>query len=106
MPMITPARAASIRWGMCAHLGDVDHKDHDVTALCRAAGATSVRTNVRPGNPRGIEQARELLAAGITLHAPLPTPKDWRKPGALAVAARAYLDGMTRAAAEQLGEYL
>lgn len=97
MPTITPARAASIRWGMCAHLGGVDHKDHDVVALCRAAGAVSVRTNVRPGNPRGIEQAKELLAAGITLHAPLPTPEDWRKPGALAVAARAYLDGMTRA---------
>ena len=97
MTTITPDRAADIRWGVCAHLGNRDYANHtpeQIVEMVRYIGASTVRTNLDPRSDAGVAQALALQEAGIALHAPLPCPDNWREPGALTAAAERYLGEM------------
>lgn len=94
---ITPDRAAVLRWGVCAHLGNRDYADHtpeQIVEMVRYIGASTVRTNLSPRSDAGVAQALALQEARIALHAPLPCPDSWRDAGALTRAAEAYLAAM------------
>ena len=93
MTSITPVRASALKWGVCAHLDAIKHPTPDVVAAVQRMGCTIVRSNHRPKpGGRGTVHALALRAAGIRLHQPLPTPDDWRDPGAIPAAARRYFD--------------
>ena len=98
---IAPDRAAVLRWGVCAHLGNRDYADHtpeQIVEMVRHMGATIVRTNLSPNSAPGVAQALALQEAGIALHAPLPDGGDaWREPGGLVRAAERYLAAMAAA---------
>lgn len=94
---IAPDRAAVLRWGVCAHLGNRDYANHtpeQIVEMVRYIGASTVRTNLSPRSDAGVAQALALQEAGIALHAPLPCPDNWRDAGALTRAAEAYLAAM------------
>ena len=113
MPTITTIlpRRASTRTtiGACAHLSKKDYLRHDVLAAAKAVGIQRVRSNFDPGNREAADVARSLVSAGITYHATLNTPGDWRTPGAAVAAARAQLRaavaaGLKPATVEPLNE--
>lgn len=94
MTLFTPTRAADLRWGVCAHLGNRDYDAYtpeQLVEMVQHVGATTVRSNHSPSDQGAVAQALALRAAGIKLHAPLPAPDNWREEGALTRAATSYL---------------